>query len=273
MCSIFGIGFYRNHKFGSISTLTGVVSRLFKEAQVSGRRACGLSIMKEKSVHVLRRPKSGSELVGSREYLDFMDNTLEGMTGNDNKLMSIIGHCRAPTQGSPENNLNNHPQVIGNILGVHNGIIGNDHKLFKSFEKVIKRGAEVDTEIIFRLINHFTSYRDSKTIDAIKKTTPYLGGSYACAMQNADQPYNLYLFRHGNPIKVLHYNDMGLVVFATREHFIIDAFEGFVDEAMGKGIPFEVIDDQGVAFNLWDRTLCKFPFQNRTKAQELRHVG
>jgi glucosamine 6-phosphate synthetase-like amidotransferase/phosphosugar isomerase protein len=271
MCSIFGIGFYKDHKFDDESTLTGVVSRLFKEAEIGGRKASGLSIMREKSVHVLRRPVSGSTLAHSEEYLKFMESSLKKMNGN-NRLMSIIGHCRWPTQGGPENNLNNHPQVVGNIIGVHNGVIKNDYELFESFSKVIDRGAEVDTEIIFSLINHFNRPELSKTIKAIQKTTPYLSGSYACGMQNAKQPYNLYLFRHISPIKILHYPKMGMVLFATREHFITDAFENFID--VGEvGKPVHLMEDRGIVFNLWNHTCCKFTFRNKQMSQELRYAG
>jgi len=271
MCSIFGIGFYKDHKFKDEATLTGVISRLFKEAEISGRRASGISIMREKTVHVLRRPVSGSKLAATDEYMDFMNSSLKDMCGA-NRLMSIIGHCRWPTQGSPENNLNNHPQVIGNIIGVHNGVINNDHELFKSFIKVIDRKAEVDTEIIFQLINHFDKSSKCVTIDAIRKATPYLGGSYACGMQNTNHPYNLYLFRHNNPIKVLQYPGLGIMLFATREHFIVSGFEQFVDME-GEGRPIDLLTDHGIAFNLWNHTLCKFTFQNRQKSQELRYAG
>ncbi|MDX1314403.1 MAG: hypothetical protein R3356_02775, partial [Eudoraea sp.] len=147
MCSIFGIGFLRGHKFRNKSTVTGVVSRLFKEAESGGRKAAGVSIMNEKSVNVLRRPMSGSQLVGTEEYLGFMQERLEFEKAG-RYTMSIIGHCRWPTQGSPSNNLNNHPLVIDNIIGVHNGVITNDYNLFKEF-RTLKRLAEVDTEIIF----------------------------------------------------------------------------------------------------------------------------
>jgi len=274
MCSIFGIGLFNGHTFKNSATLTGVVSRLFKEAEIGGKQACGLSIMRQKSVHVLRRPMSGSQLVDTDEYLDFMGTALDSEGSETDRVTSIIGHCRWPTQGSPENNLNNHPQVVGNIIGVHNGVINNDHQLFNSFDKVLTRQAEVDTEIIFQLINHFNKPRTSKTIDAIQTATPYLSGGYACGMQNVKHPHNLYIFRHGNPAKILMYKKMGLVFFATREHFITSAFEQFINAADGAGEEIELLDNQGIVFNLWNHTSCKFPFQDYRAAQELKkHAG
>jgi len=271
MCSIFGIGLFNGHKLTDSITLTGVVSRLFKEAEVGGQRASGLSIMRERSVHVLRRPLSGSQLVATDEYLDFMRKNLVLGETDSNRAMSIIGHCRWPTQGPPENNLNNHPQVIDNIIGVHNGIITNDYSLFKSFDKVINRKAQVDTEIIFQLINHFNKAPGSKTIDSITTALPYLGGSYACGMQNTKHPHNLYIFRHSNPARILCYKKLGLILFATREYFITQAFEQFVEDTEGEGEEIELMDNYGIAFNLWNHASCTFPFQDRRAAEELKH--
>ncbi len=261
MCCIFGIGLLQGHKLESESTLIGVISRLFKEAESGGRRASGISIMREKSVHVLRRPIPASKFISTTEYLNFMTDNLK-LHDEENRVMSVIGHCRLPTKGSPENNLNNHPQVIGNIIGVHNGVIGNDDELFDSFSALVDRKAEVDTEIIFQLINHFNKSQNSRTIDAIKKTTPYLRGGYACAMHNTKQPYNMYLFRHGNPIKILHYADIGAMFFATREHFMEDAFEKFVNFS-GRKTPINVLDNHGIAFNFWQKTMHKFSFRHK----------
>ena len=269
MCCIFGVGLFKGHKLEDNDTLIGTISRLFKEAEVGGRKAAGLSIMKEKTAHVLRRPVSGSELVETEEYIDFMTDHIEVEQRMPNPLMSIIGHCRLDTQGSPQNNLNNHPQVCGSMIGVHNGHIGNNNDLFAGFEKVITRQAEVDTEIIFQLINHFGKPVKAKTVDAIQKATPYLQGSYACAMQNTRHPFNLYLFRHGNPINILYYAKMGLVFFATRRHFIEKAWEEFA-EVKGSGEEFDLLTDQGLVFNLWNKTSCKFRFRDYKAAKELK---
>jgi len=268
MCCIFGIGLFKGHRLKDSDTLIGTVSRLFKEAEIGGRRAAGLSVMREREAHVLRRPIPGSALISSTEYLDFMNKHVD-VNDRYNPLMSIIGHCRLDTQGSPENNLNNHPQVVGDIIGVHNGHIRNNNELFTSFEKVITRQAEVDTEIIFSLINHFAHPVKAKTVDAIQKTTPYLQGGYACGMQSTKHPFNLYLFRHGNPINIVYYPKMGLVFFATRSHFITTAWEEFAD-VDGVGDPIDLMTDNGIVFNLWNKTSCKFRFRDYQAAKELK---
>lgn len=256
MCSIFGIGFLKGHRIVSEVAVTGIVSRLFKEAEIGGRRAAGLSIMREKNAAVLRRPMSGSELVTSDEYLDFMEDNIE-FDVESNKVMSIIGHCRWPTKGPPTNNLNNHPIIVKNIIGVHNGVITNDDEIYNNFNLNQKRQAEVDTEVIFSLVHHFSQPTKRTTVDAIRMSTPYLRGTFACAMQDARKPYNLYLFRNNNPIKILYYAGAGLVLFATREHFITNSFEDWLED-VGVGSSIDLLADQGVALNLWNRTMCKF---------------
>lgn len=269
MCSIFGIGFFKGHEFKDNPTITGVVSRLFKAAEVRGRKAAGLSIMRERQTHVLRRPLSGSELVSTKEYLDFMQEGLrKNKVGeNNNRVMSIIGHCRYPTQGSELEILNNHPQVIDNIIGVHNGVITNDHALFAKFEQVITRKAQVDTEIIFQLIKHFNNEsKETHTIEAIKEASKYLVGSYTCGLQNTNHPYNLYLFRKHNPLSVIYYPKIKVLFFASNETFIRDAYDDFVNSTMStQSKEIEVANYTGMAFNLWNHTKSGFKLKQTDK--------
>jgi glucosamine 6-phosphate synthetase-like amidotransferase/phosphosugar isomerase protein len=249
----------KDHKMQDADTVTGITSVLLREAEKGGRSASGLSIMKAKSAHVLRRPLSGSALVNSKEYIDFMDKNLklgEDEDPNDT-INSIIGHCRMPTKGSEFENLNNHPLVIKHIIGVHNGIIINDDELFAAYRAYFTRLAKVDTEIIFQMIAMFCGNREVNTIEAIQKSATHLRGSFACAMQNANHPYNLYLFRASNPIRLLAFKKLGIIIFATREHFIKTALDTMLDgENNGDEIP--ILDQSGISINLYNRSFAKF---------------
>jgi glucosamine--fructose-6-phosphate aminotransferase (isomerizing) len=62
-------------------------------------------------------------------------------------------HVRDYTKGHPEVEANNHPIRHGSIVGVHNGVIGNDDELFARYE--IPRSVPemtVDSEAIFALM-------------------------------------------------------------------------------------------------------------------------
>lgn len=272
MCCILGVGLLKGHKLKNSHSLIGMISILLKEAEVGGQQASGVALMHENKANVLRRALSGSQLASSYEYISFMsDNVKIGKDSESgNELQSIIGHCRMPTQGDPSNHYNNHPVVTNHIIGVHNGVINNDHELFADFKKSFTRIAEVDTEIIFQLVSYFGSKGlRAGTVDAIQKAAPYLRGWYACAAVNADRPYNLYLFRHGATVKILYYPEVKVVFFATREYFI-DAAIDKAEEDMGEPIEIELPDDRGIAFNLRDSAMHKFGIRNYNVDRSLR---
>jgi hypothetical protein len=124
-------------------------------------------------------------------------------------LRAVIGHTRSQTKGDRKFNVNNHPIVAGNIIGVHNGMISNDDILFKKFEDKIQRAGQVDSEIIFRLIDYFI--KEGKTIaDAVKETVGMTFGGARCAFINtknlkyvtlfADYDLPAWVFGHVNCI-------------------------------------------------------------------------
>lgn len=239
------------------SAVIGVVSNLLTEAEVGGRRASGLAILHRQGLGVLRRPVPSSELPKLPEYKELMD---KHMVIGDHKsekdfLSAIIGHARLPTKGTEYVNENNHPVVIDNIVGVHNGTVA-DVDIFNSFTS-LKRIAEVDTEAIFQLIKYFADKREDKMVKAIQRASHYIKGGFACGLLNARNVYNLYAFRNMPSIRILYYQDVGVVFFATREHIITKAVEP-VKEVLGEPTEITLLSDSGIAFNLWNKTMHKF---------------
>lgn len=260
MCAIFGMGLFKNHKFEDSEVLIEIINRLFEKSEAFGRSASGLAVMREEKLHVLRRPVSGSNLIKTPVYLSFIQKCIRVGERHEpnNGLISIIGHCRLPTKGSPANNLNNHPIVIDKLAGVHNGEISNDDGIFEMFKKSIDRIAEVDTEIIFQLVNYFSKNGVVSTIDAIREAAKQMLGSYACGMLNAKKPHNLYLFRHQAPTKIVYYPKVKLIFFSTREYFILDAIKPH-QKLFGGARELDMLDDTGVVFDLFNRNVYRFP--------------
>jgi len=105
----------------------------------------------------------------------------------------VILHTRWATQGSPENNLNNHPIVSGRIVGVHNGVLSNDKAVFDYFREA--RKAQVDSEAAFALLNR-TVYAPSEVLRSLK-------GRAALAWLDAKDKRDLHLARvDGSPLAV-----------------------------------------------------------------------
>ncbi len=64
----------------------------------------------------------------------------------------LLVHVRDYTKGHPSLAANNHPIRHGDVVGVHNGIIGNDDELFERHSiPRAEPGMTVDSEIIFAL--------------------------------------------------------------------------------------------------------------------------
>lgn len=65
---------------------------------------------------------------------------------------TVLAHTRLATQGSTVVRANNHPIVTGNIVGIHNGMVYNDDRLFRDMGIEELRIAQVDSEAIFAAI-------------------------------------------------------------------------------------------------------------------------
>lgn len=63
-------------------------------------------------------------------------------------VKNVILHTRFATQGSPKNEHNNHPIVVENLVGVHNGHISNDKEILNNYPNH-KRIGQVDSEAAF----------------------------------------------------------------------------------------------------------------------------
>jgi glucosamine 6-phosphate synthetase-like amidotransferase/phosphosugar isomerase protein len=132
------------------------------------------------------------------------------------KSRCVIGHCRARTKGSENDNRNNHPlwsKETGKII-VHNGIINNDDRIKE--KENFKTDGEVDSEVILRLLEKYD----------VKGASERLYGSFAVAMIDLVSPDNLLLFRHTNPLFVGYIKEYRLIVFASTEDAVLSCCYG-----------------------------------------------
>lgn len=265
MCAIFGLGFQKGHNICNNEMVRTIVRKLFLENMVRGRTASGLAFCSGGEVQVIKKNVAACDFIQLPEYkkaeLAYM--TVQAPTSIPETAISkfppvaMIGHCRLKTKGSELNNVNNHPIVRDRVVGVHNGIISNDDELFMQFEKEFDRNGRVDSEIIFALIEHFSGNAGA-IAPAIQKAASVLRGGYACAMTHVNQPYIVWLFRHYGPCSVLHYKDVGLVIWSSLSHYITEAVKGFT-----LGEPTEIAFEQehGLAIDLFQNKFYRFPLK------------
>jgi hypothetical protein len=131
------------------------------------------------------------------------------------------------TKGTQRLNINNHPIIANKVIGVHNGIIGNDDNLFSKYSDRINRLGKVDSEIIFRLIDYHIA--TNKTIvEAVKLAHKEMSGSYACAFIHTDLPRYLTIFSnaHSYSNAMLYiYKNVKSMAFASSKYILNKSLE------------------------------------------------
>jgi len=276
MCGIFGIGFLKGTVVKEHNKILDLINLLGMGTESYGRHCSGVTIASPFKLTFAKYPEKMTSFLQNENILNMLKtNLILNSPVDETNSYAVVAHCRYPTQGAKENNNNNHPIKVGNIIGVHAGCVSSDHQLFKANINNFKRIGEVDSEIIFQLLN---SYRgdpeNGSMIDAIKRTAPLLKGSFTCAVLSNTDKYKLYLFRSGPTLDVTFYKNLGLLVFAT-------SYKSIVEPAMKKTFGREDIENKesialengtGLAINLRKNTYTRFSLLESNTILETRIV-
>jgi glucosamine 6-phosphate synthetase-like amidotransferase/phosphosugar isomerase protein len=160
-----------------------------------GRAATGAALVQRDGTVLLHKaPLPPAEFVETREYQDLLHNL------NQHSAI-LLGHTRHPTQGSPLSSYNNHPLHIGNVVGAHNGHIHNDAALFDHFG--FPRRGEVDSEVIFRLLNSLDpTLAGLDYLDRVRETAQQLQGPLGVLAVDLRRPRQLLVIKRGVPLSV-----------------------------------------------------------------------
>ena len=189
-------------------------------------------------VYYHKAPVTASQFV-RKGYLDLPTDS-----------QTAILHTRAATQGATKNNLNNHPIVTDKVIGVHNGIIGNDDTLFKT--KQWDRRGDVDSEILFKYIEE----------EGLRAMVQKVEGDAAIAwLRFQTDPKNLNLAAlGGRPLVYARTPGGGLVFASTRKAIEHGAEWGETSTATDADLP------DGFAMMVREGVIVKEPW----KVGELR---
>ena len=263
MCAICGISFQKGSTIVNSIMVQQILCNLLTKCQARGSSATGIATVSNKRIKVIKSNLKAEEFLETKEVIRFLKKNV-CLTKPNERFVQVIGHCRFPTKGTVTNNRNNHPIITKHIVGVHNGIIGNDDALFKKYKKAFDRDAEVDSEIIFKLIEkHYSTIENNLTtksmIKAIFATNSELIGSAVCAFVATNNPNLLWVFRNKGTVSILHYKDIGMVIFASEKKYITDAVKGF---SVGKPNKIPLEHYEGIGINLAKHTTRHFNILN-----------
>jgi glucosamine 6-phosphate synthetase-like amidotransferase/phosphosugar isomerase protein len=181
----------------SAALLEGIIER--------GRDATGAAWYnaKQNEVRYTKAPYSAKTFIQTR--LPLMPSGVK----------NVILHTRFATQGSPKNEHNNHPIVIENLVGVHNGHISNDNEILSRYPDH-KRIGQVDSEAAFVMAKY-----ESNPLTAFTD----IQGRAALAWIDGDRGRELNLARvSGSPLCVAQ-TPLGSTVFASTKSILEKAMK------------------------------------------------
>ncbi len=192
--------------------------------EVRGKEATGVAALQSNgSCRVEKLPLTASEFVETSLFKNFMEESVT--TGTT----ILLGHTRKPTKGSVFDNNNNHPIVVGDTVGVHNGTVANDDEIFmyrrKAFKALSERIGSVDSEAIFTLMNDLDLARpDRELVEDIAQATKLIAGSYSSLFFSSKRPRTLFVFRCDNPISLHYERELDCLHLSSRYLFLRKQF-------------------------------------------------
>lgn len=205
MCGI--AGFSLSSADLAIMRPANLAKHLALNIEHRGKDATGMSWADpEGQIWFAKQPLTATQFVQKEHHTEIERNAA-----------TCIIHTRAATQGSTHNPDNNHPIIADQVIGVHNGIIWNDYELFAEYKDKFDRIAEVDSEIIFQLIN-------ALGVSALSA----LEGDASISWLNVNDPDTIHLAALGGRPLAIAETRNGSVLFASEQRSLQQTIDRFV---------------------------------------------
>ncbi len=218
MCGQVGIIFGKKQRRAEERRrLAWLFTRLLALSEKRGAHATGIAWLKLSGEYkIFKRPLPAEIFIADKAYFDVISEI-------DNKTTVLLGHTRRRTRGDKRNNLNNHPIRAGEIIGTHNGTIYNANYLFNKFK--LRRYAEVDSEIIFRLANR--AFRNGQLdLDGFKRQLSHCRGQLTAIMSSRSLPGTVLVLKGNKPLSLCFNKRHRAVLYASEKGFLDSVLEG-----------------------------------------------
>ena len=231
MCGIGGIYVFDN-QYVSPYVLQELIIALLDLLEERGRDATGIAIYyNDATMYIRKAPIRAERFI---ELLPFSRLKLD-------RAKIVLLHCRAATQGDPEDNENNHPLYAFAwkrrrvVSVVHNGVI----RTYGSSWVTDFVEREVDSDMLLAGVRRWGEL----TVKVINDTIDEVYGSMACLWTDGSV---LVSYRYNNPLYIwwlFHNNDPKMVVYASTEEILATALS-CAGIGFGKGDIVEVAENR-----------------------------
>ena len=201
MCALFG---WLNYKgIVPYKVLQKLTQALANDAEERGTDAAGISYIKDNKVTIFKRPKPAHRI-----HFNAPDGT-----------KAIMGHTRMATQGDKKHNFNNHPfagHADKEYAFAHNGVLYNDDELRKK-KLIPDTHIETDSYAACQLIEQ----QGKLDFDSLKYMAETVEGNFTFTV--LDENNSLYIVKGSNPMCLIHFESLGLYVYASTESIMMHA--------------------------------------------------
>ncbi len=203
MCALFGWLDYKH--IVPYKVLKKLTQALANAAEERGTDASGISYIKDGRVTIFKRPKPAHKI---------HFNAPDGTT-------AVMGHTRLTTQGNQKFNQNNHPfygYADKDFAFAHNGVLYNDQELRKT-KNLPKTHIETDSYVAVQLIEQ----QKRLDFESLKNMAETVQGSFNFTVLDEDN--SLYIVKGSNPMQLLHFEALGLYIYASTESIMMNALK------------------------------------------------
>lgn len=202
MCALFGWLDYKG--IVPYKILKKLTQALANAAEERGTDASGISYVRDGKITIYKRPKPTHKLRFNVPV--------------DTK--SVMGHTRMATQGNKSQNFNNHPfsGTAGDIsfAFAHNGVLWNDREL-RHDKKLPDTHIRTDSYIAVQLLES----QNKLNLDSLRYMAETVEGNFTFTV--LDQDNSLYIIKGSNPMCLLHFESLGLYIYASTESIMKNA--------------------------------------------------
>ena len=218
MCGIFGLTI-RDASGWKISSIKDISRKLFLLSESRGKEASGVSVSNHESLVTYKDAVPASRFIHDKTYHQIIGKAfMRAVELNSSGLssFSLMGHSRLVTNGSEESYDNNQPVIVDKLVGMHNGIIVNCDLICNHIEN-IERKYDVDSEIIFRLIEY--NLLENNLINAIVKTYDMIEGVATISIMFSEYNCMLLATNNGSLYQVCS-DDKSCHVFSSERYIL-----------------------------------------------------
>ena len=214
MCGIIGVVYSQE---GGVDGQTARedARRLLLLSESRGKEAAGMAVMSDQRTTVYKEPVPASVFVENKKFSDLFNT----------QTRAFIGHARLVTNGSMLLAHNNQPVIVDDLIGVHNGIIVNDAKLWAQYPD-LRRQYEVDTEVLLAILSR-QLHAGRGIRDKVVETLAQIKGTASAAVLST-KLNTLMLFTNNGSLYYAH--DARRIVFASEKMILRKFFKKDVQE-------------------------------------------